>query len=198
MSISKRVSIAWDGFTPYEDTDTLVLTGRTYFVDVRVKKGSNPTALDWAIAGTRSSTPGARPGESLCKWRRLIDSRTSDGGVDEGVVFPDPSDPTKTMETGSMYNPITDRVEPYEEVWLDTVPSPGTQVAFLEKEDGAGFIAIVGELRLGVGSRYAWRTEGGNVVYEVGLTEGMQIDLGEEVEEGSKVGSWIVREFWKT
>lgn len=62
MSISKRVSIAWDGSAPYEDTDTLVLTGRTYFVDVRVKKGSNPTALDWALAGTRTSTPGARPG----------------------------------------------------------------------------------------------------------------------------------------
>lgn len=62
MSISKRLSIAWDGSAPYEDTDTLVLTGRTYFVDVRVKKGSNPPALDWALAGTRSSTPGEKPG----------------------------------------------------------------------------------------------------------------------------------------
>ena len=63
MSISKRLSIAWSGFTPYEDTDTLVLTGRTYFVDVRVKKGSNPPVLDWALAGMRTSTPGAKPGE---------------------------------------------------------------------------------------------------------------------------------------
>lgn len=62
MSISKRLSIAWDGSAPYEDTDTLVLTGRTYFVDVRVKKGSNPPALDWALAGTRSSTSGEKPG----------------------------------------------------------------------------------------------------------------------------------------
>lgn len=62
MSISKRLSIAWDSSVPYEDTDTLVLTGRTYFVDVRVKKGSNPSALDWALAGTRTSTPGAKPG----------------------------------------------------------------------------------------------------------------------------------------
>lgn len=63
MSISKRLTIAWDGSAPYEDTDTLVLTGRTYFVDVRVKKGSDPPSLDWAIAGTRTSRPGANPGE---------------------------------------------------------------------------------------------------------------------------------------
>ena len=62
MSISKRLSIAWGGSAPYEDTDTLVLTGRTYFVDVRVKKGSDPLTLDWAIAGTRTSTPGTKPG----------------------------------------------------------------------------------------------------------------------------------------
>lgn len=134
----------------------------------------------------------------MCKWRRLVDSRTSDGGVDEGVVFPHPSDPAKTMETGSMYNPITDRVEPYEEVWLDTVPPQGTQVALLEKVDETGFIARIGELKLGVGSQYAWRAEGGEVIYEVGSTEGMEIDLDEEVKEGSKVGQWVVREFWKT
>jgi hypothetical protein len=62
MSISKRLTIAWGGSAPYEDTDTLVLTGRTYFVDVRVKKGSDPPSLDWAIAGTRTSRPGANPG----------------------------------------------------------------------------------------------------------------------------------------
>ena len=64
MSISKRLSIAWGGSAPYEDTDTLVLTGRTYFVDIRVKEGSNPPVLDWALAGTRTSTPGEKPGMS--------------------------------------------------------------------------------------------------------------------------------------
>jgi len=192
------LSIAWGSSAPYEDTDTLVLTGRTYFVDVRVQKGSNPPALDWALAGTRSSTPGAKPGEFLCKWHRLVDSRTSDGGTDEGVVFPHPSDPTKTMERGSMYNPVTDRVEPYEEVWLDTVPPPATPIAFLEKEDGSSFIAIVGELRLGVGRRHAWRAESGRAIYEIEKGEGMHIDLDDDVKEGSTVGSWIVREFWKT
>ena len=214
MSISKRLNISWSGSAPYEDTDTLVLTGRTYFVDIRVKEGSNPPALDWALAGTRTSTPGEKPGtltgsfttspahlrkgEHLCKWHHLVDSRTSDGGTDEGVVFPHPSDPTITLERGSMYNPATNRVEPYEETWLDTVPHPGTQVAFLEKEDGSSFIAIVGELRMGVGRQYAWRVEGGKAVYQIGLGEGVHIDLGEDVKEGSTVGPWIVREFWKT
>ena len=215
MSISKRLSIAWGGSAPYEDTDTLVLTGRSYFVDVRIKKGSNPPALDWALAGTRTSTPGAKPGrlsrpfetppansytgEYLCKWHHLVDSRTSDEGTDEGVVFPHPSDPTITLERGNMYNPVTDRVEPYEEAWLDTVPPPGTQVAFLEKEDGSGgFVAIIGELRLGVGKRYAWRMEGGKAIYQIGWRDRTLIELGEDVKEGSMVGPWIVREFWKT
>ncbi|KAF9650410.1 hypothetical protein BDM02DRAFT_3112178 [Thelephora ganbajun] len=198
MSISKRLSIAWDGSAPYEDTDTLVLTGRTYFVDVRVKKGSNPPALDWAFAGTRTSTPGAKPGEFLCKWHHLVDSRNSDGSVDEGVVFPHPSDPTKTLERGSMYNPATNRVDPYEEVWLDTVPPPGTQIAFLEKEDGSSFIAIIGELRSGVGKRHAWRVEDGKVICGIGWGEDMHLDLGKGVKGGSMVGPWIVREFWRT
>jgi len=97
-----------------------------------------------------------------------------------------------------MYNPITDRVEPYEEVWLDTVPPSGTQIALLEKEDGSSFIAIIGGLRLGVGKRYAWRIEDGKTIYEIGRGEGMHVALGEDAKEGSSVGSWVVREFWKT
>ena len=75
MSFSKRLSMAWDGSAPYEDTDTLVLTGRTYFVDVRVKKGSDPPSLDWAFAGTRTSTPGEKPGR-LVEWNILIQGIT--------------------------------------------------------------------------------------------------------------------------
>ena len=97
-----------------------------------------------------------------------------------------------------MFNPITDRVELYEEAWLDTVPPSGTQIAFLEGEDGSSFIAIIGELRLGVGRQYAWRVEDGKTIYEIGRGEGMHIDLGEDVKEGSIVGPWVVREFWKT
>lgn len=97
-----------------------------------------------------------------------------------------------------MYNPITNRVEPHEEVWLDTVPPSGTLIAFLEKEDGSSLVAMVGELRLGVGREYAWRVEGGKAIYEIGCGEGMDVNLDEDVKEGSRVGSWIVREFWRT
>lgn len=129
-----------------------------------------------------------------------MDSRTSDpdGDTDEGLVFPHPSDPTKTMERGSMYNPITNRVEPYEEVWLDTVPPPGTLVVFLEKEDGSSLVAIIGELRLGVGRQYAWRVENGKAIYEIGRGEGMDINLDEDAKEGEKIGPWVVHEFWRT
>lgn len=127
-----------------------------------------------------------------------MDSRTSDDGTDEGIVFPHPSDPTITLERGSMYNPVTNRVEPYEEAWLDTVPPSGTQVTILEKEDGSSFIAIIGELRMGVGRQYAWRMEGEKVVYEIGQGEGMNIEPDADVKEGSVVGPWVVREFWKT
>jgi hypothetical protein len=50
-SVSKRISIAWDGDEPFEDTDTLVIVGNTYFVDVRVKKDTG--GLDWAMAGVK-------------------------------------------------------------------------------------------------------------------------------------------------
>ena len=97
-----------------------------------------------------------------------------------------------------MYNPTTNRAEPYEEVWLDTVPPPGTSVAFLQKEDGSSLVAMLGGLRLGVGRQYAWRVEGGKAIYEIGWGEGMDIVLDEDVKEGERIGSWIVREFWKT
>jgi hypothetical protein len=50
-SVSKRISIAWDGGEPFEDTDTLVIVGNTYFVDVRVNKDTG--GLDWAMAGVK-------------------------------------------------------------------------------------------------------------------------------------------------
>lgn len=50
-SLSKRISIAWNGSTPFEDTDTLVVVGHTYFVDVRVKRTTGD--LDWALAGIK-------------------------------------------------------------------------------------------------------------------------------------------------
>ena len=60
MSISTRAGIAWNGDPFDEPTDTLVLTGNSYFVDVRVRKAERK--LDWAFAGTKTSEPGPDPG----------------------------------------------------------------------------------------------------------------------------------------
>lgn len=60
MSISTRAGIAWNSGPLDEPTDTLVLTGNSYFVDVRVRKVGRK--LDWAFAGTKSSKPGPNPG----------------------------------------------------------------------------------------------------------------------------------------
>jgi hypothetical protein len=63
MSISRRISIAWNGGPHNEDSDVLVLTGKHYFVDIRVSLETGK--LGWAFAGTRSSIPGEREGKTM-------------------------------------------------------------------------------------------------------------------------------------
>ena len=60
MSISTRAGIAWKDGPLDEPTDTLVLTGNSYFVDVRVR--TSDRKLDWAFAGSKTSLPGPNPG----------------------------------------------------------------------------------------------------------------------------------------
>ncbi len=80
--------------------------------------------LDWAIAGTSSSTliPSREDPNKAIKhgqWAHWIDSRSAqcDGVVDEGDMVDDPSDPALTLETGRMLNPATGVETDYEEVW---------------------------------------------------------------------------------
>lgn len=91
--------------------------------------------LDWAIAGTSSSSmiPVSDGSGKLVKhsqWAHWIDSRIvdCDNVVDEGDMFDDPSDPALTLETGRMLNPATGVDTDYEELWrsepIETVPSP--------------------------------------------------------------------------
>ncbi|KAI0033599.1 hypothetical protein K488DRAFT_77814 [Vararia minispora EC-137] len=196
MSISTRIGISWSGGEQHEPTDTLVLTGKSYFVDVRIKR--NDKRLDWAFAGTKSSEPGPIEGQTHSAWHHTIDSRSTIPVKDEGILFPDPSDPTKTIERGSMLNPETGSVEEYEECWNDIEPPSGSIVAFLEKEDGMAMVGIIGSRRLGIGRGFAWRMEGGRMVFTEGETEGtdVAIPVGEPIEPGDKLGRWIVREYW--
>ncbi|UNI15939.1 hypothetical protein JDV02_002423 [Purpureocillium takamizusanense] len=149
-SISIRKSIRWLPGEAQEPTSTVVLTSPSRrFVDLRiiVKKPAAGAAaaadsdaesdapgllplsrLDWAIAGTSSSSTtereDGRGGQVTThgKWRHWIDSTTreADGVVDEGDMITQPDG--TTLETGSMVNPATGLVTAYEEVWEDEEP----------------------------------------------------------------------------
>ncbi|KAI0321532.1 hypothetical protein OF83DRAFT_1051098 [Amylostereum chailletii] len=198
MSISVRNGIAWGDGPSEEPTDTLVLTGKRYFVDCRVWKNSLITGntLDWAFAGTKSSTDTL--GQTHSTWHHTVDSRTFEPTTDEGILWPDPNDPLKTIERGSMCNPATGLIEDYEEIWLDEDPPAGTLVAFLEKGDGLAIVGVIGNRHIGVGRDFAWRKEEGYMLYAIGNVDGSDIALPEEASIGDEIGPWIVREFWRT
>jgi hypothetical protein len=92
--------------------------------------------LDWAIAGTSSSSvipSSTDAGQEIRhgRWAHWIDSRLADCDhvVDEGDMVDDPTDASLTSETGRMLNPATGVETDYEEVWrsepIEMVPVPG-------------------------------------------------------------------------
>jgi hypothetical protein len=81
--------------------------------------------LDWAFAGTSSTEIKTEPnGKQLVhsKWRHWVDSRhpAAEDVNDEGDMIPQ-TDGT-TLERGSMVNPATGQMTPYEECWKDIEP----------------------------------------------------------------------------
>ncbi|KAF3913578.1 hypothetical protein ABW20_dc0106928 [Dactylellina cionopaga] len=165
MSISTRISIAWaPSFDHSEPTDTLVLTGKTYFVDQRLTVNTSaPKEVSWAFAGTRSSQPiPDKPRHTQCSWTHLVSSVLFDRDekpVDSGVLGPHPEfpdDPEVALETGSMKNPDTGVITDYEEVWRDKEPE-GAEVVFWEYGNDdigpsdRGFVGVVGGYAIGVG-----------------------------------------------
>ncbi|OAQ75185.1 sodium/nucleoside cotransporter [Purpureocillium lilacinum] len=153
-SISIRKSIRWLPGEAEEPTLTVVLTSPARrFVDLRiVKPAASATAdadesdarlpfsrLDWAIAGTSSSTTRDDVSGGVIthgKWTHWIDSTTrkASGVVDEGDMVTQ-ADGT-TLETGSMVNPATGRVTAYEEVWEDEEPAAPCVVLEVDEGDG--------------------------------------------------------------
>lgn len=114
---------------PVENTSTIVLTSpKRHFVDVRLRiplqKEGGSQQLDWAFAGTSSHDAAASPPHSV--FRHWVDSRHEDAEavVDEGDMVPS-QNPGETVESGSMVNPDTGVLQPYEECWLDGEPGPG-------------------------------------------------------------------------
>ncbi|TFB01670.1 hypothetical protein CCMA1212_006578, partial [Trichoderma ghanense] len=131
--ISFRKFIRWLPEEASEPTSTLVLTSpERRFVDIRVLLGDGSDALpdseqilplsrlDWAIAGTSSSTVLA-DGHSRSKWVHWIDSRALEAPADEGHMYAQP-DRLSTLEKGRMVNPDTGKDTDYEEMWFDPPP----------------------------------------------------------------------------
>jgi hypothetical protein len=166
--ISVREYIRWLPGEPSEPTSTIVLTTpQRRFVDLRIFKSAATSTeegsssgsgdgilplsrLDWAIAGTSSSSPLAfdtpvgekETGREFkfqlgtetvivnkathCRWHHWIDSRTPniEGVVDKGDNFEHPTNPALTLERGSMVNPDTGIVTDYEELWRSEPVEP--------------------------------------------------------------------------
>jgi hypothetical protein len=104
--------------------------------------------LDWAIAGTSSSTPkldgdGKETGVSHGVWHHWINSRTKDVSKlsDEGDNYPQ-EDGLTTLEKGTMVNPATGLDTDYEELWTEVDPvvgkPEGVYCAALKFEGGGG------------------------------------------------------------
>ncbi|KAK6347392.1 hypothetical protein TWF718_005231 [Orbilia javanica] len=181
MSISTRLGIAWaPDFKSSEPTDTLVLTGKTYFVDQRLfpERTAAPSPVSWAFAGIRSSQPVPdKPGYTKCSWTHLVSSvdfGKDEKPVDEGVLGPHPAwpnGPTFALETGTMVNPDTGVMTDYQEFWQDIDAKEGDEVVFWEYgsdetgPENRGFVGIVGQRALGVGRVngvfWTWRAEKG-------------------------------------
>lgn len=227
MSISKRVSIAWAPlFVSGEDTNTLVLTGRTYFVDqriLRVKPSVLPSnQIDWAFAGKRSSSQSTSG--RFCRWEHWIDSNSLEPATDEGYMFTPhpqhPNDPTLSLEKGEMPRPQTGAVTAYEEVWKSLEVEKGSRVTIWEREEkvaerGTGaMVAMIGTDALGVGREsgakveefWTWRARLIDGKWEVVFSqpEGRHIGLDLLDSAPGEAGTdqtlgeyqWIIREHW--
>ena len=128
-SVSTRVSISWPPALPAEDSSVLVLSSCPYksksdssalpfllYLDLRLSLPlSLSSKITWAFAGIRHTLqldPHPR-----FRWDHIIDSRNGMEGsdtVDEGETVVSHN---HEVETGIGWNPETNRVERYEELW---------------------------------------------------------------------------------
>jgi hypothetical protein len=128
-SISTRVSISWPPAPPAEDSSVLVLSSCPYksksdsiappfllYLDLRLSLPLSPSSkITWAFAGIRH-TLQLNPHPRF-RWDHIIDSRNGMEGsdtVDEGETVVSHN---HEVETGIGWNPETNRVERYEELW---------------------------------------------------------------------------------
>ncbi|KAF9042288.1 hypothetical protein BJ165DRAFT_1486649 [Panaeolus papilionaceus] len=136
MSISTRLSIRWLPNPPSEPTSTIVLTlPKTHmYIDLRLSV-SKPE-LYWGLAGYSTHVG------NTCTFSHLIDSRGQVGATDIGVNTTQPDG--TILETGSMLNFDTGKVEDYEEVWFEEKREEYVGLIRVEGE-ATGIMARVGE-----------------------------------------------------
>ena len=168
---SSRVSISWKDDLAYEDTDTLVLTIHDFSLDLRVfVAGARKGKIDWSTVAKVSEANGSSAGKQLhllsvreltvgietpiLKWDHLIDSRPDSGVEDQGSFAALPNG--DVTETGRMFNPATNMIEPYVETWRRFTLDPESPYCVLELvpdkvSDMALYLGRVGDHDLSCG-----------------------------------------------
>ncbi|KAL7422974.1 hypothetical protein Q5752_002272 [Cryptotrichosporon argae] len=204
---STRISIRWPPADAYEDADVTVLTSRSgYYVDVRAFNESSGRRgeLESVAAGRKEFLPGGK-----ARWTQFLSSAPPlPGNAEESTSVPHPDDPAHVLETGHMRHPDTGLDAPFEEVWKDVEADEGVRVLVLEREDGQGWVVVVGDKWVGVEQGQGWATaeadwdsESWVVTRTTGDAKGMGgvVPLpGEQLRVGDvrQVGAarWVVRE----
>ncbi|WWD17571.1 hypothetical protein CI109_102012 [Kwoniella shandongensis] len=214
---STRISITWSDRPPLEDTDTLVLTIEGYSLDLRVfVDGPQNGEIDWSTVARVDEVEGSTEANPTLRWTHLIDNRPPSSLPDQGKFRTLPNG--DVVEEGIMFNPKTDKNEPYEEVWRRLSQSPQAPYLVLESisvpsggsheesnEQGV-FLGRVGENALGIaklqpqGTFVAWRDRLGDGsstwkrVYEFGekqLVEKVLPSLPEQTPDDWVVGKEV-------
>ncbi|PPQ64062.1 hypothetical protein CVT24_008875 [Panaeolus cyanescens] len=128
MSVSTRLSIRWLPEPASEPTSTIVLTlpKTKLYIDIRLSV-SEPS-LYWGFAGYSTHVG------NKCTFSHFMDSRGLIDAIDSGIFTTQPDG--TTLETGSMMNFDTGKVEDYEEIWFDET-----------REEYIGLVSAEGEAK---------------------------------------------------
>ena len=196
---------------PYEPTSTIVLTSRTsHYVDIRVSKFTDNdgtedelpgemSSLEWAFAGTSTTSFTPDRSTSHTVWAHWVDSKSADPASDEGDMFPQPDG--DVLERGRMTNPQTGLMCEYEELWHDLkinkVGMEKDRVCVVLKADSAsletrGMVIRIGEWCEGIMKRgkdltverWQWFPEARSLV------EGSDMASKENVPRAQGNGKW--------
>ncbi|KAK4051195.1 60S ribosomal protein L17B [Microbotryomycetes sp. JL201] len=145
--VSYRKSLRWPPDEAYEDTNTLVIQGKTgLYIDVMVDR-KTLSHLSWGSAGIKSWLPESTPENPKARFDAIIDSQKSSGldavqleeadDIGSFTTQPDAS----VLEKGVMRNVENGgQLQEYEEVWARAQIGDNPDILLLEAEDGKAFV----------------------------------------------------------